>query len=162
MKWFGIVCVFALSYCASHALAQQTPGGSSPEPMSLCGVLKDAAKYDGKEIVVHGLFRASPHGSLLIDRACPKTDVNLRESPGYKTDKKAEKVIRSITKKDQFQPVEVVFRGIFHVAHVGQCFGENCAGYEIETTELISARPDSPPTGGVTSKAGGPPTASPD
>jgi hypothetical protein len=91
------------------------------------------------------------HGSILMDRACSKTDVNLRESPGYKADKKAVSVLRSITKKDQFQPVEVVFRGIFRVAHKEQCFGQICAGYEIETTELVSARPESPDNGGATS-----------
>lgn len=79
------------------------------------------------------------HGSILTERACAKTDVNLRGAPGYKADKQALSVMRAVTKKDRFQPVDVVYRGTFRVAHEGQCFGETCAGYQFEATELISA-----------------------
>ena len=88
-----------------------------------------------------------------MDRNCSETDVNLRGAPGYKADKHALAVLRSLTKKDEFRPVDVVLRGTFLVAHGGQCFSEICAPYEIETTELVSARPESPPVdGGGTSQ----------
>jgi hypothetical protein len=152
MKRLAIALVFFSMCCPSPTSAQQAKDTASAQAMSLCAVIADAAKYDGKEIVVRGLYRTVIHGSILMDRACSKTDVNLREAPGYKADKQASSVLRSLTKKDQFQPVDVVFRGIFRIAHEGQCFGQICAGYEIETTELISARPESPASGGVTSQ----------
>jgi hypothetical protein len=151
MKRLAIVLIFVLMCLTAPAPAQQAEDTPSARAIPLCAVIADAVKYDGKEIVVHGLYRMVIHGAVLMDRACSKTDVSLRESPGYKADKRAASVLRSITKKDQFQPVEVVFRGIFRVAHEGQCFGQICAGYEIETSELVSARPESPDGGGVTS-----------
>lgn len=72
--------------------------------------------------------------------------MSLREALGYKANKQASAMLRRLTKKDQFQAVDVVFRGTFRVAHEGQCFGQICAAYEIETSELLSARPESPPT----------------
>jgi len=65
--------------------------------------------------------------------------VNMREAEGYRADKRALKVIRSATKKDQFQPVDVVVRGIFRSARQGECFGQNCLRYEIESRELLCA-----------------------
>jgi hypothetical protein len=109
--------------------------------MPLCALIANSSKYDGKVIEVEGLYRFVIHGAILIDRSCPQVEVNLGESPGYRADKKAESVLRSITKKDQFQRVDVILRGILHVAHEGQCFGEMCAAYRIEITELINARP---------------------
>lgn len=151
MKHLAMALIFFSMCCPSPTPAQQAKETASAQAMSLCAVITDAAKYDGKEIVVRGLYRMVIHGSILMDRACSKTDVNLREAPGYKADKQASSVLRALTKKDQFRPVDVVFRGTFLVAHEGQCFGQGCAGYEIETTELISARPESPDSGGATS-----------
>ena len=113
---FEIVLIFVQLFLTSPAPAQQAKDNPSAQAMPLCAVIADAAKYDGKEIMVRGLYRMVIHGAILMDRACSKTDVSLRDSPGYKADKKAASVLRSITKKDQFQPVEVVFRGIFRVA----------------------------------------------
>jgi len=107
----------------------------------LCTVLADAAKYDGKKITVRGLYRMVIHGSILMRSACPKVNVNLRGAPNWKGDKRALAVIRSLTKKDQFQPVDIVSRGTFRVAQEGQCFGQNCLRYEIEETELLCAAP---------------------
>lgn len=140
MKRLVVVAVLLLMGCLS-SVAQQTKDSLSMKAIPLCTVIADSAKYDGKEIVVRGLYRMVIHGTILMDRACSKTDVSLREAAGYKSDKQASALLRSLTKKDQFQPVEVVFRGIFHVAHQEQCFGQICAAYEIETTELVMAEP---------------------
>jgi hypothetical protein len=112
----------------------------------LCTVLSDAASYDGKEITVRGLYRMVIHGSILTSPACGKTYVNTRRASDYKADKHASAVVRSLTKKDQFQSVEVVLRGTFRVAPQGQCFGQNCLLYEIEDHELLCA--ESPKSNG--------------
>jgi len=84
------------------------------------------------------------HGSILWGEACPKIDVNLTETSGYKANKKASSLVRSLAKKDQFGSVEVVFRGTFRVAHERQCFGEMCEKYQLEAAELLSAEPIRP------------------
>lgn len=80
------------------------------------------------------------HGSILMSTACPNVEVNLTEAAGYKANKKASSLIRSITKRDQFGSVEVVLRGTFKVTHEGQCFGQICAIYQLQAAELLSAR----------------------
>ena len=137
----AVMGAISLLVCGA-SLPQERPRGIVPEPaISLCAVLADAPKYEDKEIVVRGLYRMVIHGAVLIDNACSHTDVNLRESSGYKVNKAALSLLRSLTKKDRFRAVDVVFRGIFNVAHEGQCFGQICAAYEIETMELVTARP---------------------
>jgi hypothetical protein len=79
------------------------------------------------------------HGSILMSPPCGQTYVNLRGASDYKADKHASAVVRSLTKKDQFQSVDVVLRGTFHVAAEAQCFGQNCLLYEIEDHELQCA-----------------------
>lgn len=79
------------------------------------------------------------HGSVLMSPDCGSDLVNLRQARDYKSSSSAEKIIRSATRKDQFQSVEVVIRGSFHVAKQGKCFGQNCEKFELEDRELISA-----------------------
>ncbi len=79
------------------------------------------------------------HGSILMGTTCSQINVNMRQAAGYKADKQAVAVVRSLTKKNQFQPVDEVLRGTFRVAQKEQCFGQICAPYEIEVSELLCA-----------------------
>src|SRR5712664_2186006 len=80
----------------------------SAQAVPLCTVLADAVKYDGKEILVRGLYRMVIHGAILAGTGCPKINVNLRGGPNWNGDKRALAVIRSVTKKNQFRSVDVV------------------------------------------------------
>jgi hypothetical protein len=117
---------------------------SSVEAVPLCTVLSDAAKYDGQEITVRGLYRMVLHGSVLMSPACGKIYVNVRQASDYRANKHALGIMRSLTKKDQFQSVDIVFRGTFRVAPRGQCFGQNCLSYQLEDHELLCAEPPGP------------------
>jgi hypothetical protein len=112
---------------------------ASAQALPLCTVLADAAKYDGKEITVRALYRMVVHGSVLMGTTCSQIEVNTRQAAGYRADKQAVAVVRSLTKKNQFQPVDEVLRGTFRVAQKEQCFGQICAPYEIEVSELLCA-----------------------
>jgi hypothetical protein len=90
--------------------------------VSLCTVLADSSKYDGKEITVTGLYRMVIHGSILMSPECGNTYVNVRRAPDYRVEKHVLTVVRFLTKHDRFQPVDVVIRGTLHVAANGQCF----------------------------------------
>jgi hypothetical protein len=144
-----LATAIAILFLTLVAHPQDVKREASSEAMPLCALIANSSRYDGKVIKVAGLYRFVIHGAILMDRSCPQVEVNLRESSGYKADKKAGSVLRSITKKDQFQPVDVILRGILHVAHEGQCFGEMCAAYQLEITELMTARP-APPEGSGT------------
>jgi hypothetical protein len=140
---FGLLVAACFSSAGFSANDQCT---ERAEVVSLCSVLSDATKYDGKEIVVSGLYRMVLHGSILMGSACPKNYVNLRGTPNEKEDKHALAVLRAFykKKKNQFQTVDEVLRGTFRIAAQGQCFGQNCLSYEIEIHELICARPPKP------------------
>ncbi len=136
----AVTVVLLLTACFSAlSLSADDDCVVSAQAIPVCAVLADAAKYDGKEITVRGLYRMVTHGSILMGSACPEVNVNLRRAPKWKGDKRASATVRSLTKKDQFQPVDIVSRGTFRVAHEGQCFGQNCLRYEIEETELLCA-----------------------
>jgi hypothetical protein len=132
----GILLAVCLGAVASSDL-DKCP--ASAQALPLCTILADAAKYDGKEITVRGLYRMVIHGSVLMGTTCSQIEVNTRQAAGYKADKQAVAVVRSLTKKNQFQPVDEVLRGTFRVAQKEQCFGQICAPYEIEVTELLCA-----------------------
>jgi hypothetical protein len=144
----------------SQFLSDDDDCATSAKAIPICTLLADAAKYDGTEITLRGVYRMVIHGSILMGPACPKDDVNLRRAAYWKGDHRALATIRSLTKKDQFQSVDVVSRGIFRVAHEGQCFGQNCLPYEIEETELLCATKvkTSGPSGSADPKRGAVPT----
>jgi len=138
----AIAVVLSLTvFCGPLSLSANDDCPPSTRAIPICAVLADAAKYDGKEITVSGVYRMVIHGSILTGPACPKDELNLRRAAHWKGDKRAVATIRSLTKKDQFQSVDIVSRGIFRVAHEGQCFGQNCLRYELEETELLCAAP---------------------
>ena len=134
----NILLVLLFGACLS-SLAGDDRCTPSAEAISICTVLSDAAKYDGKEVTVRGLYRMVLHGSVLTSPACGRTYVNMRQASDYKADKHASAMMRSLTQNDRFQSVDVLIRGTFRVAQQGQCFGQSCLSYEIEDHELICA-----------------------
>jgi hypothetical protein len=144
MKPIAKCVLLAVTCLAPLASAGEKKCSEAVNAISLCLVLSDASKYDGKEIIVTGLYRMVTHGSVLMSPACSLTYVNMRRVLNEKPNKQALAVIRAVTKRDRFHPVEVVLRGNFRVAHEG-CFGQNCLLYEIEETELLCAMAPSVP-----------------
>ena len=122
-----------------HITAQQSPCGNVTEAVPLCMVLSHPSSYDNSEITVRGRYRMVLHGTVLMSTDCGATLVNLRQASDYKSNPDSERVVRAITKRDQYQSVEVVMRGSFHVAKQGQCFGQNCLEYEFEDHEILCA-----------------------
>jgi hypothetical protein len=129
--------------------AQKSACPALTQAVSICVVAADAARYDGKEVIVHGAYRMEIHGSVLMEDACPEAKVNLKEAPDYKADKRAQRNLRELTKKNQSQPVWVVLRGTFHAAREGQCFGQNCEPYQIDSHELLCAERPEPSGNGT-------------
>ena len=137
MKLVVAICISLL--LARAPLIAANPDCSSLHAVPLCTVIKNATDHDGKDVLVAGHYKMLFHGSVLTASEC-KDVVNLRQALNAKTDKHAQAILRSATKKNQFQAVPVVLRGTFHVAQQGQCFGQDCAPYEIEDRELLCAQ----------------------
>jgi hypothetical protein len=111
----------------------------STQAIDICTIVSNPAEYDGKELVIRGLYRMIIHGSIMTGSTCRKVHVNMRLAYTWKGDKHAQAVLRTQTKKNQYQFVELVIRGIFRVAKQGQCFGQGCFSYEVEESELFCA-----------------------
>ena len=135
MKRFVLFACFLLTHCCPSLSAQ-----TASQPLDFCDLIAHAAEYDGTTVYVRGLWRATPHGSLLTGSRCPDTAASLKQASDYKADHSASAVLRKLTRKDQFAAVVVVFRGGFKAARREQCFSEMCMGYQIETDELVSAQ----------------------
>lgn len=135
-----IITAALLTMCSLVALARDNGCPSSAEAVSICTILSSAEKFDGKDVTVKGRYRMVLHGSILTADDCKKINVNTRQASDYKADKRVTAEMRSLTKKNHFQSVDVVLRGTFRVARQGECFGQNCLQYEIESHELMCAR----------------------
>jgi hypothetical protein len=124
---------------AAHEGGANSVGGT--EPMSLCSVVANVRAYDGKEIVLKAQYRLIFHGSLLSSPECdkPETKVNLRDSAHSRITERDRKLLAQLTRKHL--PAQVVVRGVFKVARMGQCFGQDCDPFELEATEWISVEP---------------------
>jgi hypothetical protein len=144
MRMNMLVVVLIGACISSLAFARDNRCASSAEAIPLCTVLSNAAEYGGKQVIVEGLYRLVLHGSVLMSPACGKAYVNMRQASDYTVDKHASAIMRSLTKKDEFQSVDVVVRGTFRVAKRGQCFGQNCLSYEIEDHQLLCAEAPKP------------------
>jgi hypothetical protein len=100
---------------------------SSVQAVDICTVVSNAAQYDGKEILVQGLWKMVIHGSLLKGNECPKVEVNLTQTQDYKANKKASSLVRSLAKKDQF--------GVVHsTSRVTACSSQSASPVLIEWT----------------------------
>lgn len=114
----------------------------STQVQPLCIILNDAANYDGKLITVRGFYVKWGHGPALVwndpENNCCLRPVNIRAAKGERQQKEAASVIKSY--EEGFDgSVDEVVRGTFHVAHNGNCFGQDCLAYEIDVTDLLSA-----------------------
>jgi hypothetical protein len=135
----GITIAVLITACfAPLALSGEKQCPATTEAIPLCDVLTDAAKYDGKDITVRGLYYRVIHGSILTSSACDKAKVNMRLASDWKANKHALSVLNSRARKNH--GTDIVLSGTFRVAHDG-CFGQTCTLYQIEEHELLCAEP---------------------
>jgi hypothetical protein len=135
----GIIITFFVAACFGPlAFSGEKQCHETAEAIPLCNILMDAAKYDGKDITVTGVYYRVIHGSILTASGCEKSKVNMRSASDWKADKHALSVLNSRARKNQ--GTNIVLRGTFRVAHDG-CFGQTCSLYEIEEHQLLCAEP---------------------
>src|SRR5689334_9590878 len=93
------------------AQCQQERCFRAPDVVPLCSVLAKAADYDGKEIIVRGVYRRIFHGSVLSSPNCrqQKQEVDVRFAARYIISKKDLKTLRKLT--GNMKPADVVFKG---------------------------------------------------
>jgi hypothetical protein len=140
------VVLSQLSCCAQARSTGRVSDGVFQDAMPACNVIADSQKYDGKLILIRGLYREEPHGGIFFGRTCSHDEIRLRAPPNYKEDEQAGHELTSLIARDDSKPVEVVYRAVFHVVHGLSCAEITCFKFELEMHKLIAARaaPDQP------------------
>jgi|LSQX01.3.fsa_nt_gb hypothetical protein len=134
----GLVCLMN----SSMIVGDEQADVDNSQPISVCDICSNPNDYDGRRIIITGVFKRIFHGSILEGcESYPKSEINVRLSPDYRSEKSVRKAFASLTRKNQYAPVEVVARGVFRAAKQGECFGQICAIYDIEVNEMLSAKP---------------------
>ena len=106
--------------------------------VNVCALTKNGMGYDGHTILVEGTYRLDIHKAILTDRACPGSQLILREDPGHTTLMAARSQLESVAKTNKEQSIEVVFRGIFRLVADPKCATPLCGRYELEIEELVT------------------------
>ena len=141
MSRFIIIVLFLLGGCASLDGANPRFDDVFGRATSICAVVGDAQKYDGRNILVSGLYRWEPHGAVFMgDSSCFEEISRLRFAVDYKEDERAKSLLDSLIGKNGTEPVEVVYRATFHIIHGISCSEVNCFHHEIEVFKLLAAR----------------------
>lgn len=123
-----------------------TGGARDPRPgpgqvLELCDVLAHARAYQGKQILVRGIYFQVFHGSLLFAPGCTLVEnprMNMRSARDFHGRKADLHLLNRLAAKGE--AVSAVYEGTFDVARIGKCFGQTCLPYELEATELVSAQ----------------------
>ena len=142
MNRLGTLFVISFACCSSWATVHALrPPPAPDQALSVCAITANAKHYDGMSVVLQGYYRMVIHGAILRGNSCPEVELAVRRARNYRANKQASNVLRSLTKKSQFRPVDVIVRGVFRVAKEGHCFGQICSSYQIEIRELLYAQP---------------------
>ena len=82
-----------------------------------------------------GEYQRVFHGAVLSSPECSHTRVSVRFAPTAADEKgRMKKLGRAAEKR---RSADVIFRGVFRLAHEGQCFGQDCDPYEVAVRELV-------------------------
>ncbi len=82
MRFVVIRVILFAFYLAPLTFASESKCPESALAIPVCNILADAAKYDGKDVAVRGLYYRVTHGSILTAPACEKLEGEHALSPG--------------------------------------------------------------------------------
>jgi hypothetical protein len=117
---------------------------------TLCEVMADPDPFVGRRIVIKGIYFATPHERLLIDRACPQWDLRVSHAHEVDGDPGAEALVDRFRKKHPTVRIPVVYSGIVRAQDVFHgCTSPSCRRYSLEESWLLAAFPKTAfPVGG--------------
>jgi hypothetical protein len=108
--------------------------------LPVCAVIADAQSYNGRSILIDGLYKVEPHGAIFFGSSCSGDVVRLEKAEKYTENKEAKSLLEVSMDADETKSIEVVYRAVFRIVQGLQCSDVRCFRYEIEITELVAAR----------------------
>jgi hypothetical protein len=135
--------LFAIMAFAATAFGKQNRPPSPPAALPICSVLAKAAEYDGKEVIVRGIYRFEIHGSELFGEECRSQESNVSLS-GVLDSRDSKDIRRAWRKIGAHEPADVVLRGTFMICRGDRayvCHASILNLYEIEVREYLFVQP---------------------
>jgi len=112
------------------------------EAKTLCEVMADPHAYEGRRIMMKGLYVQEVHQRVLYDAGCPKWEFRVGHSLTAKEDRAAARMIDHAAKKDISVSIPVIYAGIFTVKpFIIGCSDRDCYHYSLEEAQLLAASP---------------------
>jgi len=142
---FALVCG-----CATNGERRREFESVQAGAKTLCEVMVDPDSFVGRRIVIKGIYFATPHERLLIDRACPQWDLRVSHALDVDGDPGAEALVDRFRRKHSTVRIPVVYSGIVRAQDVIYgCTSPSCRAYSLEESWLLAAFPKTAfPVGG--------------
>jgi hypothetical protein len=128
--------------CAGQSGRPQGFSRLEAEAKSVCELMADPAPYVGLEIMLKGVYFATPHERLLVDPDCPKESLRVSHSIRFAGNPYARRVVDSFREKHETVRIPVIYSGTLAAHAVIQgCAKPSCHSYVLEESRLLAARP---------------------
>ncbi|HET9641208.1 MAG TPA: hypothetical protein VFP12_18610 [Allosphingosinicella sp.] len=137
------VLVFVLvSGCAAPDSGGERFRALQAAAKSVCELMADPLPYVGRRLTLKGIYFATPHERLLVDRDCPQSDLRVSHSLQIDGSPEAEAIVDRYRKKHPTVRIPVVYSGIF-TAHavIRGCTEPGCYRFSLEESQLLAAFP---------------------
>jgi hypothetical protein len=106
----------------------------------VCKAEQWAKEFDGKEFLIVGLFRQTPHGGVFYGADCHHQLVKLVGSKDYFEDETAGHTLTTLIRSDRTKPVDVVYLARFQIVQGLLCNEVMCFSYKLDIDRLVAAR----------------------
>jgi hypothetical protein len=138
MRLSGIVLLVLA--CAATNCAARNSREIFSQAVPVCRALTESQQYDGRETLIRGIYKFTPHGAVFYGKNCSSTLVNIRGASQHRRNRRTETILASLIGLDGFGTAEVVYRAKFRRLPRALCSDVACFNYQIDTIELVAAR----------------------
>jgi hypothetical protein len=141
MKRAALVFVFVAG-CAAPGSGGERFRSLEAAAKSVCELMADPIPYVGQRVTLKGIYFATPHERLLVDRDCPQWDLRVSHSLQIDGRPEAEAIVDRYRKRHPTVRIPVVYSGIV-TAHavIQNCTKPGCHSYSLEESQLLAAFP---------------------
>lgn len=136
LAWVGTTIVVNAQAAGAMATGDSTFRNAVP----VCKAEQWAKEFDGKEFLIVGLFRQTPHGGVFYGADCHHQLVKLVGSKDYFEDETAGHTLTTLIHADDTKPVEVIYLARFQIVQGLLCNVVMCFSYKLDIDRLVAAR----------------------
>lgn len=129
------------AFVALGLTAQTALAANSPDAVSYCDLVRDAARYSGTTVTVHAIYKFTQDGFALFENRCKEArPALLFVAPEATQNPAVVASYRKLTDANPYAEVQAVVRGRFRQADRLECIAiyGGCYSYELKDVILLS------------------------